>query len=46
MLSVGGLLGAPVGAETPTLAAWMARVAERPAVAQEMAAMSSAAAAA
>jgi len=46
MLSVGGLLGAPVGAETPTLAAWMARVAERPAVAQEMADMSGAAAAA
>src|SRR5262245_13094412 len=46
MLSVGGLLGAPVGAETPTLAAWMARVAERPAVAREMAEMSAAAAAA
>jgi glutathione S-transferase len=44
MLSVGGLLGAPVGPETPTLAAWMARVAERPAVAQEMAEMSGAAA--
>ena len=46
MLSVGGLLGAPVGEETARLAAWMARVAERPAVAVEMAAMSSAAAAA
>jgi glutathione S-transferase len=46
MLSVGGLLGAPVGQETPDLAAWMARVAERPAVAEEMAAMSTAAAAA
>src|SRR5262245_14776833 len=46
MLSVGGLLGAPVGAETPTLAAWMARVAERPAVAQELTEMSAAAAAA
>lgn len=45
MLSVCGLLGAPVGSETPTLAAWMARVAERPTVAAEMAALSSAAAA-
>ncbi len=46
MLAVGGLLGAPVGEETPRLAAWMARVAERPAVVAEMAAMSSASAAA
>jgi glutathione S-transferase len=42
MLSVAGLLGAPVGRDTPALAAWMA--AERPAVAAEMAAMSDAAA--
>lgn len=46
MLSVGGMLGAPVGSETATVAGWMARVAERPAVAEEMAAMSRAAAAA
>ena len=45
MLSVGSMLGAPVGPEQATLARWMARVAERPAVAEEIAAMSTAAAA-
>jgi hypothetical protein len=38
------MLGAPVEAEHRALAAWMARTAERPAVAEEMAAISRAAA--
>lgn len=46
MLSACGMLGAPVDQDNPAgLAAWMARVAERPAVAEEMAGVSSAAAA-
>ncbi len=44
-LSVGGMLGAPVADGLGVLARWIARVAERPAVAAEMAAMSAAAAA-
>jgi glutathione S-transferase len=45
MLSACGMLGAPVDQDTPRLAAWMARVAERPVLAAELAALSSAAAA-
>ena len=46
MLSAASSLGVPVAPSLTTLAAWMARVADRPAVAEEMAGMSQAAAAA